>query len=497
MKINKEYDLICTGEGMSAYLLAAIASQFGLKVLLIDESKLNVDCLEYYCSFNESILLQSIFDNLSISKLIEFEDKKEILQIILERKRFILTNSFSQTEKEIKREYFNTSTEINQFLKKVYSSFDIYPDFFSHSLSVSQSHARQLRKLNKTWGELMRSITSNKHFPVHSYDDAIQTQDIDNICKALLGTFSFSAPKNTSYEQAIRSIPLFLHSSCKIKGGWEYLKSLLKSYIEGFGNDIRSGISIESIVTDKNGKNITGVLLDNYEGIVHSKHLVIGKNHLQLISKLPVKLQDLNTKKQLNKVTPTHWVYWLDVHVNERAIPVGATNLMVKIIDEEEEFTEENFIIIELEHVDKNSAIIRCNVLLEYKNKTLSRDYLKKISGRILRSISDTFPFIKENIIKVSPDIIHDQNLIPYLDIKEIPTSCTRFYVKGGKMAQGYWGIPWQSNMNNLYFIGKECWPSLGRYGETLSAYNVAHAIMIEKYDEISNQLESQNEMRA
>lgn len=481
MKINTDYDLICTGEGISAYILAAIASKYGMSVLLIDETKYENDCLEFYPSYLDSNIIESVFNELELTNLVEFDKTTDAVQLILNKKRILMSFNQHNTHKEIEREYFNASNSINTFFDKVYKSKELYDEFYNESQSLSQTQSNKIKKINKLWGKAFNSIKDNKHYSIKNDFVLNDNSHLENIVKVLLCIYGYTTPLNISYEQCIRSLPIIMGGSYRIKEGWSSIQAILKSYIEGSGNDIRSGISIESIVTDKKGKNITGVLLDNYEGIVHSKNLVIGKNHLNLISKLPSLLQDLNTKKHLSKVTATHWLYQIDIIVPSHALPVGSTNLMVKIIDEKSDFFEENFMIIELDKAQDSNLKIKCNVLLEFKNKSLNPTYLQKVSSRMLRSLNELFPFIKENIISVQPDFININNLKTYQDIKEIPTSLLRYYVKGGKMAQGYWGIPWQSNMENLFFIGKECWPSLGRYGELLSAYNVAKTIIVDR----------------
>ncbi len=480
MKINTEYDLICTGEGISVYVLAALASKYGLSVLLIDEAKSNNSCLEYYSSFSESKLIQSIFEDLELDDFLKYQKTKDAVQIILNKKRFIISFDQNKTAEEIKREYFNKSENIIQYFNKFYNSIRVYPEFFEESFSLSQSNSN-INKIKKIWKSEFRSVSENKHYPIRQYKKNSSEVEIEYITKVLLSLFGFSSPMNMSYEQMIRSIPIILSGSYKLEGSPDILQTILKSYIEGCGNDIRNGISIESIVTDLKGKNITGVLLDNYEGIVHSKNLVIGKNHYSLISKLPQKLRDANTRKQFNKVQPIQWVYYFDINILKSAIPIGTTHLMVKIIDENAEFNEENFMTIELSELNLDNSQMRVSVLLDYKLKTINPEYLKKVSSRMMRSLNELFPFIKDNIISIVPNFIDSNNLKIYKELKDIPNSLLRFHVQGGKLCQGYWGIPWQSNIENLFFIGKECWPSLGRYGEVLSAYNVAKTILIDR----------------
>ncbi|MBI2606723.1 MAG: hypothetical protein HYW49_11655 [Deltaproteobacteria bacterium] len=492
------YDLICCGGSLASYLTAALAAKTGLSVLLLDwyaqpesdsaPSRALLDAIPSLFSFESSDNVLRCFEKLGVSfDRSGLQKAESVLQVLLKDQRFVISDSFEMTLSELEREV-PCGEELRSFLSKIYGARKSLPRFTHDITRLVRLGSSEAWRVRSFWGRKYRVLTARKCVPFSSLFADGDKSIAHRLACAMLGALTHSVPVNIGAEQCLRSLPIFLGGRYWLRSGSEALKADLARVIRVHGGDIKKGISADSLVADRD--RLLGVLLTSHDGIVTADHVVVGCAHKRLYSTLPPPMRDSAVMRGLTRIQPSLWRFSISVGVRKQAIPVGSTSLMVRIADFEAPLSEDNLISIQIvpelrsgagasESGLRESDVTRIllTALVPYRASSLDYRYLRRLAGRMLRALFEVMPFSDEHVVSLTPDFLKDEDAIrkyySFRGLDWMPEELIHYYVQGHRGAQDFWSIAVKSGIPNLYFVGRPIWPSLGTYGEILSAMEV------------------------
>lgn len=500
MRLSDHYDVICAGSGLSSYLCAALLAKSGKRVLVIDDEDqamprvcdgefvfdpdyVNFSGLDESGALGRSLReLGLIGENGSAFKPID-----EITQVLTSNYRIVFWKNATEACNEVRRELKSSSDHVCEFLKMVYEAGDKVSSFVENAYNPGQSSATEIAAWKRYWGRFYEPISRHKPVSMRKVLGDLSGQTCESLVAAILGAVSYSAPMNLGFEQGVRGLSLPFKGLHYYVGGAEVLKERLADIIKQAGGGVKRDAKVESLISES--KRITGVLLSSYEGIVRGDTVVLSSRLRRLYMTLPSETRDPSLLRSLSRVQPSSWRFTISVTVNRDVIPIGATSNMAYVGSYQQPLEEENYLRIQVLPQDgtvdsKNSdrATLLVTALVPYRSSSMDYGYLRRLGGRMLRTLAELFPFLEHNIIRIYPDIRSGEQMLrefyPFSGPDWVSENLLQYYVRGQRLVQDFWGPPWTTPHANLYFAGRSIWPALGIYGEALTARKIFEDVM-------------------
>ncbi|MGE4233354.1 MAG: hypothetical protein AB7F43_08500 [Bacteriovoracia bacterium] len=485
-KANYEYDVICVGGVLSSYLCAALLAKSGHKVLLIQESDYAEGSREGFDSglaFDPDFLplagpAQNVIRQMFRKLDLDFdglEPLSSVTQILNPRYRLKLTSNPEESIKEIRREIDFESDSVVDLFEQFYSVSKASPEVLNNVQTLNQSTSEQLRTWRKAWtsDSFYRSIHKTKPARVNDIVSGDQSAEVEGLLNALLAGLSYVTPSNIGFEQVSRSIPLYLQGQAMCPRN---LKQKLSAIIKANGGTVRDETQIDALAVE-NGK-IVGVLLSSYEGVCLARQVALFNRVRRIYHSLPENMRDSTLLRSLERLVPSHWRYTLAVELDREVLPLGVTPHMVYVGSSRYPLQEDNFLRLQ---VSPDNRLLLVTTLVPYKASALNYGYLRRLSGTIMQVLSSVIPFLDSHMIRLHPDFRKGESEIakcyPFSGPDWVPENLIQYYVRGHKSVQDFWGLSMSTVHQNLHIGGRMVWPSLGLYGEFLSAQKIAKEI--------------------
>ncbi len=486
MKLAESYDFICTGGGIASYLCAALLSKSGQKVLLIDDqdsafySKNNHPLftadLTAFSGLKPGQLFSQILNELKID-IKNFKTEDVFLQVLTPAYNIAFNKSMNDVALEFKRKLPPERLQPEHlwcFFEKIYKAGNEIPSFVNDVPKLIHASFSDIKTWKNFWGKQLKAMRSSTPVAYSELLPPVVAPECERLCKIILSALTYICPHNINVEQALRGLSLIFQGQSFSHDGFQKLREELIEIIKVHG-DVKLETRVESLVVE--GKKITGVLLSSYEGIIQSNFIILGGSLKRLYYTLPQNILDQTVLRSLNRLVPTHWRFTFLVKVFKKILPDGVTPYMTYVHSYEDPLEEENFLQIQI-----LDSYLRITALVPYKASTLEYDYLQKLAGRMMHLLCKVFPYLDENILEIHPDFRKGTEEIkkyyPFQGLNWLPERLIHYYVRGRKNIQDFWGVPFFTPHKNLYFVGHVLWPSLGVYGEALSALRVFEEVM-------------------
>lgn len=492
MKLANQYDVICAGGGFSSYLCAALLAKTGKKVLLIDEEikrKTPGGAALYFdpdfltlAGDGETTALGKSLSELGITT--NLQSSENIIQVLTSKYRVKFGSDKKKTADDLKRELIDSGAGVADFFELLAKASSEIPNFVFTAMSPGQVLSADTQAWKKYWGSFFARIKSDKPIALQDGLDLkpLEKETADNLAAAILGTLTYSAPINLGCEQVFRGLTLALQGQSHFLGGVAKLNEKLAKIVCDSGGDIKFGSRVESLVARKGV--VEGVHLSSFEGVIQSKMVVLGSRLHRLYMTLPDEFREASVMRGLRRVVPSSWRFTLSINVRSKVIPIGATSTMAYVGSFRYPLEEENFLKIQIvpsevkiQASESDSVTVLLTTLVPYRSSSMNYSYLRKLSGKMLRVLAETMPFLEDNILSIYPDFRNDdlqlKEAYPFDGVDWIPESLMQYYIRGHRSSQDFWGPSWTTPHRNLYFAGRCIWPSLGVYGEALAARKI------------------------
>lgn len=477
---GQRYDVILTGRGLAPALSGALLSGRGRRVLIVEDRAASergpeqeafereVGDSSTFLGLEPSGLLSSLLAELRLTESCVFELCDEVAQVLTPEFRLTISREEGELARDLRREL---PEELAAPLERYLAAAKAAPIPMGRPRPEKEHRDAGDRKASRLLAE-MPSAGS-------------QTTLISSLITPLLTFCSHASPLNISTEQSIGLLALALKGVWRVNGGESAFIDRLYEKVRENGGTVMGKSSVESLVVEDDA--IKGVLLSSYEGVVYADHVVLGARHGKIYGTLPDRMKDKNLLHDLSRVEPTHWRYSMLLSVDADGVPEGMASRVIHVADPSLPLDEENFLMIrslpatqELKRGRKTARII-ASALVPFKPSSLDYEYLRRLSGRMLRQLETVMPFIDFNILQLMPDFRADvrgiKECYPEGRLSLVPEHLHQYYVKGGKEQQTVGVLPVSTPHANLYFCGRTLWPAWGSYGEVLSAARVADAV--------------------
>jgi hypothetical protein len=497
MRLKERYDVICAGSGLSSYLCAALLAKGGKRVLVVDDedperyrrSNPNAEFDPDYCLFSglgEGGALGLSLGELGISVEKEFVAVSSATQVLTGEYRIVLWRDFEATRDEIARELPAEAAELHDFFKLLYGAPRSIPAFIEAAASTGQGTTPESARWKRYWGKYYRPIAQARATPLASTFPGVAGEVCQGIAAGILGTMSYAVPQSLGFEQSVRGMALPLQGAYHYRGGLPSLKERLSTLIVDSGGSIKRNARVEALIV--RGKRISGVLLSSFEGIINAGVVVLSSRLRRLYATLPVDFRDAGLLRGLDRVLPTHWRFTLSIKIDSAVVPIGVTETMTYIGSYKYPLEEENYLRLQLVPDGGTSAgsggetTLLVTAMVPYRASTMDYSYLRCLSGKMVRVVSEIMPFLERGILAIRPDFRKGEDELrehyPFSGPEWVPESLMQYFVRGHRNAQDFWGPGWTTSHPNLYFAGRSIWPSLGIYGEALAARKIFDDVM-------------------
>jgi phytoene dehydrogenase-like protein len=503
--LRDHYDVICAGGGLSSYLCAALLARTGKRVLVIDEDPATLAHAtgESGAIFDPDFaVFNGLGPNAALGKSLrelglsadgnDFVSADAVTQVLSPEYRIIFWNNLEQAQKEMRRELNGTAEAVSSFFSLLYQASEQIPSFVENVLTSGQSTSSDLSRWRRYWGRYYSSIMRHRPIALRetlpSAASGIGADLCSSLSAALLGTSSYCAPTNLGCEQAIRGLCMMIHGRHYYRGGFESLRLQLTRLIRDAGGMVRLGATVESLVSESS--KVTGVLLSSFEGIIRGDVVVLSRRLKRLYQTLPNEVRDGGVLRSLNRIQPASWRFTLSVGVERDAIPIGATSSMTYVGSYKYPLEEENYLRIQVlpdelypREESTGKATLLVTAFVPYRASSIDYGHLRRLGGRMMRTLTELMPFLEGRIVGIYPDIRKGEEelakVYPFEGPDWVPENLIQYYVRGERGVQDFWGPSWTTPHRNLYFGGRSIWPALGIYGEALTARKIFEDVML------------------
>ncbi|MBI3542918.1 MAG: hypothetical protein HY075_06565 [Deltaproteobacteria bacterium] len=499
MRLAERYDVICAGGGLSSYLCSALLAKAGKRVLVIDEED-QATARTYgdgyifdpdfagFTGLNDTAALGRSLRELGVGTD-DFRAADSVIQVLTSNYRLVFSKEAEAFEREVRREVARGHEDVFAFFDLLRRAAGSIPSFVEGALTRGQGTTADASSWRRFWGSYYSKIQSDRPVALSKVLPSNGAELCENLGAAILGAMSYAAPTNLGCEQSMRGLSVSLQGQGFYVGGLDALKKRLATLVLEAGGSVKRDTSVESLITES-GK-VVGVLLSSFEGIIRSNIVVIGSRLRRLYLTLPENMRDPSLFRSLGRVVPSSWRFTVSLTVKRSVIPIGATSSMTYVGSHQFPLEEENYLKIQIipdgvyssRPEGAETATLLVTALVPYRASALDYDYLRRLGGRMIRTLAELMPFLEYNIVSLYPDFrANDAELreaYPFRGPDWLPENLMQYYVRGHRSVQDFWGPSWTTPHTNLYFAGRSVWPSLGTYGEALAARKIFDDVML------------------
>jgi hypothetical protein len=470
MREQSEYDVIFYGSTLSIYLGALLAKEQGFKVLLVDSLSENIEKNKnyFYAHPMQVILSPSYYEK---QFLPSFSETYNFLKnLLVGQKDFGVVVLSQNNELIINKTLFLDSLLMNTNFKK--SSFDFLKKCLDE---IQNSFSLMLAVEGKSLVETQNQSTKfSKESFIYECSKktknlverlALNESDIDiRLIQSLLLLASNAYPKNISDEMIVKFLVSFLNEYILLDKNYAMIVLEIKNKLKELGVEIKNSVFVESL--NSNEKQVTGVVLSSYDGLIKCKKLVLGNDLIHLYRTLSVNLINDLQLYELNQVQPVAWwnSFYIDVDKNYLSEYDG-----LNLIYLDENFFEVEDMVFKIHFCnsqdDKLKRIVFSKLELFQYSKFEAQN-IHKSYFLMSEKLEELFPFLDLTQFK-------QKSSKEFLNLLTPPESLRLYYKSYKKNEQNFKGLSVISNVSNLYFLGPFNYPTLGMNGEVQAALQI------------------------
>jgi phytoene dehydrogenase-like protein len=501
MKLRDQYDWMVLGDHPGALLSAALAARLGLSVLVlpvfpaapIAVSQKNSRFVDPEVNFvlglgrvsRFSGLLSECLSRLGIlpAELEQIDLKHPWPQLLSPEMRLNLGLEEEALEQELARELGGKArvdaSGLLPMLKRSESEFLSYwlqlPDRLTLSADRKKSHGAgvSLKDIRKKIAKDAETSTVQQSWLSEREKSSTLAIQLDrpDLVQTWAGLW-YGATSSVMLDpplSALLHLAVLTRTGASFRGGIGAYREFLLRLAQRLGAHVPPKTEIKRIFVDQG--RFTGVQIASRGNLIAGNGAVVGCSLAQ-VSGL-VNLGGRNWFKKLKaSPVPVGWRFTLAFTVAAGAIPPGATSRMV--------WNEAEAPVLEIEIVDPadygirkpDRRVIFARTVLPYTELSLSIEYQRMISARMMRQLTDLFPFVEEHVTDIYPEFREPgalqelREVYPYTRLEEIPENlrclpCDR--------AVGA-GVGAHSGIEGFFVATSESFPELGSLGPTVAA---------------------------
>ncbi len=481
---RNEPEVVVLGSGLGGLIAGTLLSGNNHSVLLLKEKGYQSFCdLKGYhfvpfSNFSEKRLGPGLLKKISQSLAVPLTQTKEEdkqtkmifdrarqtagLQVILPKARIDISTDRSRFRKEWKREFPGEVERIEEFYKEL--------DQIQHLFQRGNGRDDSAPYFPLRQRSFIRSIFSFDRFPKEKTDEKLRSFSREFREFIQLQLISWGNVYSDRFP-----LPLAAHILSDERNGSNPDLNLEKLERELLNQFLQSGGQIEEIAGVKKAncewrKGLT-LSLEGEPMVLRTQFLILNSPFHRISSLTGKKGEGLS--KCQKKIKPLYVMIPLFLGICERAVPVGMKDLLISILDIEKPYTDGNVLFLSLSEKGnetlapegKRALTVESLMDVEKWEETLLVDYQRGV----LNHLYHLFPFLENDIefinLKWASDHVPRWSY-PHFLFGTVSDSDWREEVIPARMTR------------NIYFVGKENFPSWGLAGEFFSGVTTAQEIL-------------------
>ena len=471
------YDIIVIGRDLSSLIAALTSARNGLKTILVNEGKLEIEHREAGYAFPIDVSPLSGFgEDQAFGHLIEefnlTTDAVPLtsvldppLQVILNDHRVDLFHDPKRLILEMIREFPHKEREIRRYYHAISKAETLIERWIGED---HHSSLDDFRKIFRTLLRLPAAIAGRSSLLIRGNQNDGAFRKVIEAQLAILSHLDCSHYPFVLSAASLLALPQ--RGLCDPYGRIPWLKWLCKEFADA-GGILMEDCSVIRI--DANKEIIVDVEYAGSSQTLRGKKLIVSAQweKLRLLLFHPNIFRRLVRK--LDSLHPALYPFSLHLGVNSRGLPENLAPYAVVIRNDTRPLTDQNLVFLvssrpgDTEHAPEGRQAVTATVFLRDSPLRSADPELKRISNSIIDSLEGFLPFLRENI-----DFVNIEKSIKLSrHLQEI--ACQKFRPSRG-MIIGMDTLSSETPLRNVLLTGGLLKAGLGFKGEILAGLDAA-----------------------
>ncbi len=486
------YDVVVLGARLSTLSAAALLAKRGFRVLVLGEGEpaptyevedITLPRGPYTFLAAHSPVARRIFSELALHPTFRRRatSPDPVLQIAIPKHRFDLPASDEELVREIEREFPAVKRPIEDFHRETLRASDELDRLFERDLSWPPATFLERRELAR--------LAAHQRFDRDggARDLLAELPEQHPFRLAVRAPLAFATNADPEQTNALRTTRLYaarLRGAAALDGGWACLREMLVEKVRTHGGEVREREHANRIHINR--QRATGVRLAASGDTAGASFVIAGGDIASTLRLLPDRRPFEEVFERLGEPHPRFFRYVVSAVIEEEGVPVGMDREVVLVRDQKKPLWGDNLLRVERFPADAaGRVILTSEALLPRRGVEEVPGYLEAARERILRSIEELVPFLREHLLYV--DSPHDgldaeapreKRLIPPLEPwTRGPEHMRAVYGYPVTTALGTCAMPVRTPVKRLLLCNDQVVPSLGDEGELLAAWSAARIV--------------------
>lgn len=470
---KKRYDAVVYGGRLSGLLAAALLSDRGANVLVINDETSSEKVEKGYKLDFQMLPIGNIPDSPAVTNILgrlglglsnkeRFCPAELLFQVITGKYRI----DFSWNEKSLKAELVGEFAEDGSRLLKFLTERSVVRDAITKG-----NHERDdifpPSGLKAKLGWKLKGKAHLFNMPEETLDERLNALDISDSLKKIISLSSkFSSPLYPVADN-LPFVPFLSRlEGYYPKGGMSGFKKLIMDSLKDRGVEIKNRASAEKFSVQKN--KVNQLTLKGCGTKVLAKSFIFNSNPVNLPSLLPQKFFTKSFTEGLKRSGERLWWQSIFIGIDEDIIPVGMHDSLIIDDDEDLPFMIQMVPASETGVAPKGKRLLKASRAAEKGSDiAASKENLLCFEKSVLRRLDDLIPFLDSSKFEVL-----------YKSASK-PVSSDDYLIDEPLLAPARMGsLSPLTPYGNLFISGKEIMPVFGIEGDFLSAEMISHNLL-------------------
>lgn len=470
---KKRYDVVVYGGRLSGLLAAALLSDKGAKVLIINDEASSEKVEKGYKLDFQMLPIGNIPDSPAVTNILgrlglglsnkeRFCPADLLFQVITGKHRIDFSWKEESLKAELVGEFAEEAFKLIAFLRERSAVRDSITEGNHERDEIFPPHGIKAKLFWKLKGK-------GNHFnlPEETLEERLKDLNIsDSLNRIITLPSKFSSPLYP-VSDSLPFVPFLSRlEGYYPKGGMSGFKKLIMTSLKDRGVEIKNGASAEKFLVQKN--KVSQLTLKGCGTKVLAKSFIFNSNPVNLPSLLPQKLFTKSFTEGLKGSGERLWWQSIFIGIDEDIIPVGMHDNLIVDDDEDLPFMIQMVPVSETGVTPKGKRLLKASRVAEKGSDiAASKEQLIRFEKSVLRRLDDLIPFLDSAKFEVL-----------YKSASK-SVSADGYLINEPLLAPARMGsLSPLTPYGNLFISGKEIMPVFGIEGDFLSAEMISHNLL-------------------
>ena len=470
---KKRYDAVVYGGRLSGLLAAALLSDKGAKILIINDEASSEKVEKGYKLDFQMLPIGNIPDSSAVTNILgrlglglsnkeRFCPADLLFQVITGKYRIDFSWKEEALKAELVGEFAEEAFKLIAFLRERSAVRDSITEGNHERDEIFPPHGIKAKLFWKLKGK-----ANLFNMPEETLEERLKDLDIsDSLNRIITLPSKFSSPLYPVSDR-LPFVPFLSRlEGYYPKGGMSGFKKLIMASLKDRGVEIKNGASAEKFLVQKN--KVSQLTLKGCGTKVLAKSFIFNSNPVNLPSLLPQKFFTKSFTEGLKGSGERLWWQSIFIGIDEDIIPVGMHDNLIVDDDEDLPFMIQLVPLSEIGVTPKGKRLLKASRVAEKGSDiATSKEHLIRFEKSVLRRLDDLIPFLDAARFEVL-----------YRSASK-PVSSDDYLIDEPLLAPAKLGtLSPLTPYGNLFISGKEVMPVFGIEGDFLSAEMISHNLL-------------------